>query len=136
MLREVLIEQSPIPVLKLGLQAFAERQRAIASNIANAEVPNFKRREVKFEKQLKEALGGKEYLTNTNPRHLPISPKLSEIQPELLSGNNENSPSGVNNVDIDMEMTQLAANQIQYAATIRTASRFFELFRMIKTKSL
>lgn len=45
-----------IEVTKLALNGLMERQNAIASNTANVFTPNYQRKEVTFEKQLKEII--------------------------------------------------------------------------------
>ena len=56
----------------LNLRAY--RQQVIASNIANADTPNFKARDLDFQQALKGALGGAPAnlpLATTSGRHLP-----------------------------------------------------------------
>ncbi|HID12005.1 MAG TPA: flagellar basal body rod protein FlgB, partial [Candidatus Latescibacteria bacterium] len=52
------LDRTSIPLLAKALDAYTLRQRAIADNIANSETPGFRRREVRFEEELRRALEG------------------------------------------------------------------------------
>lgn len=106
-----------------GLDAGALRQRVIANNIANVNTPDFQKSTVAFESILKKALGQEpvEMLT-TNPRHFGASPGLAGLLPEVEVNKTTTMRKDGNNVDIDEEMTNLAANDIQYQATARILS--------------
>lgn len=67
MLREIIFHKSPVPLLKEGLEAFADRHRAIASAIANSEVPGYRQRGIEFESILKKALGVMSILPDLMP---------------------------------------------------------------------
>lgn len=104
-------------VLESALGAASLRQRALAHNVANISTPGFKRARVEFEEQLAQALqnGG-------DPNS--ISPQVVEETQTV------GRPDG-NNVDIELEMTQMASNQIWYAALTRQLSDQFNRLRMV-----
>lgn len=104
-------------ILQKGLEAASLRQRVLAHNIANVNTPGFKRSRVEFEHRLAEAL------SQGAP---PESVEVKVVQ-ELHS---LARPDG-NNVDIELEMTQLAENQIWYAALTRQISDHFARLRMV-----
>ena len=65
-----------IDLLHRGLSTASLRGTVYANNLANANVPNFKRTEVNFESELKRALATEKQkpvleLTLTHPSHIP-----------------------------------------------------------------
>lgn len=120
--------------LKKALDAGALRQRVIANNIANVNTPNFKKSTVAFEGILKKALGRESIeMITTHPRHFGKTPLLAELQPEVNLNETTSMRTDGNNVDIDEEMTNLAANGIQYQATARELSERFSLLSFVIT---
>lgn len=129
-----LFENPTAIALKKGLDACALRQRVIANNIANINTPNFKTSTVAFEGVLKKALGQTSSGLNTNnPRHFGVTPQLGELQPEVNINRTTSMRTDGNNVDIDAEMTSLAANGIQYEALERQYSGHISLLRYVIT---
>ncbi len=131
MLKIFLFNQTKIPLLKKALDAYSLRQRAIASNIANITTVGYKRIDVKFEEELRKSLGG-EFIrgVKTNEKHFSIGAKdFDEVQPETVVEPSAYNPdplsSGVNNVDIDYEMVELAKNQIRYKLASRLIAESF-----------
>lgn len=103
------------------LDAGMLRARTLANNIANVTTPGYRRVEVSFERELRRALNKTRLKgTTTNERHLAIGRKdLSKVAPRAYRPVDRSMPSGVNNVDIDMEMAKLAENQIMFNYGIR-----------------
>ncbi|TEB11162.1 flagellar basal body rod protein FlgB [Pelotomaculum propionicicum] len=126
---------SPVIVsLEKALDAGALRQRVIADNIANINTPNFKKSTVEFESLLKAALGRDSIkLTTTDPRHFGAAPLLAELRPEVRVNEATSMRTDGNNVDIDEEMTNLAANSIEYQATARELSERLSLLGYVIT---
>lgn len=104
--------------LERALDAATLRQKVVASNIANAEVPYFKRSEVRFEEYLNSSMesGNLSPFTGsrTDPRHLYIGRASSFPQPEIVTDQTSVMNNNLNNVDIDREMTFQAENQLRY----------------------
>lgn len=131
MLKVFLFNRTKIPLLEKALDAYSLRHKAIASNIANITTIGYKRVDVKFEEELRESLSGELIKgVKTNERHISIGAKdVGEIEPELVQGNpsynSDPLASGVNNVDIDYEMVELAKNQIRYKLASRLIAESF-----------
>lgn len=104
-------------LLEKGLQAASLRQRILANNVANVMTPGFKRSRVEFEDQMAAALG-----SGADPE--AVQPKV-EVDKDSLG-----RPDG-NNVDIELEMTRMAENQIYYAALTRQLSDQFARLRTV-----
>ena len=108
-----------------ALSLRAARQELLASNIANADTPNYKARDVNFATALQNALAG-------------TSTKLPTVQtsPMHLEGNTGSSISGApvmfrrpvqpsadgNTVDMDVERAQFADNALRYEASVKFIS--------------
>lgn len=102
---------------KGALDAAAERQRAIASNIANVATPGYRAKEVAFEEFLEaEKTGGG--LSRTQPGHLAGSAGGARAtpKPELRARADAGAGSGINNVSIERETTELAENSLHFQA--------------------
>jgi len=111
-----IFRKTKIPLLHKGLDAYSKRQKSIADNIANVDTPGFRRSEVRFEEDLIKALdknGVKGY--RTHKMHIPIGRlPIEELKPEYVIPDDPSLASGLNNVNIDHEMAELAKNQIRY----------------------
>ena len=107
-----------------SLDAGALRNRVIAQNIANVSSPGYQRKEVVFEEELKKVFEKKIPGESTQPGHADITrgTDVSKITPKILEPVDLTKPGGVNNVDVDMEMSKLAENQILYNFSIRFAA--------------
>ncbi len=96
------------------------RNEAIANNIANVNTPNYKRQDVSFEAELKQALKTSRHET-LDDKVSNVNDKLSRIEPRVYT-----DAAGYsyrldgNNVDIDNENVELASNQIKYNALVQS----------------
>lgn len=106
-----------------SLDAGAMRNRAIAQNIANISTPDYKRKEVSFEAELRKVLEIKLKATTTNERHMEITQnaELQKINAYSYVPNDPTLPGEINNVDIDIENAKLAENQILYNFAMKFA---------------
>lgn len=102
----------------LNLQA--HRQQLIASNIANADTPNYKAKDVDFRAALQGALNaaqGGVALANTRPGHIaggggPTLEGLTGYRAELQSAVDGNT------VNMDIERAAFAENALHYEASV------------------
>jgi flagellar basal-body rod protein FlgB len=104
-----------------ALELQSERARLLASNIANADTPNYKARDFDFQQALAAAQGtvaGRLPMTRTSAGHqagtsgTPLGPPLLYRTPL------QNSVDG-NTVDLDVERANFAENAVKYEATLR-----------------
>ena len=118
------IMRSPnFDILERGLSAANLRHEVISDNLANVNTPNFKRSEVVFEEVLaRELYGdddqGKLQLVRTHDKHLPFK-KFARADAYVRRDDTTTMRTDNNNVDIDMEMANLAKNQLYYNALAR-----------------
>ena len=111
-------------VLDLQLQ----RQNVIAGNIANVETPNYKPRELSFEKELQSALGldARGEMTRTESSHMPTAFRPDSFGPEWDLAVKPRVVHGEDRVNIDKEMAKHAKNQLQYTALTQVMTKSFE----------
>ena len=90
-------------------------------NIANADTPGYKSKELKFEDAMAKALESADKkqsasvsMTTTNPRHFPLN-DLSKVQPHVIMNNSAGGIDG-NNVDMDKEVIRLGTLDVKYSA--------------------
>lgn len=106
-----------------ALSLRAQRQELLASNIANADTPNYKARDIDFASALQGALAGSRQggLNTTAPSHMPrglaSGDTLANGTPVQYRGVVQGSVDG-NTVDMDVERNQFADNALRYEAGI------------------
>jgi len=106
------------------LGALNIRRKVIADNIANVDVPHFKRSEVNFESELKRAIDSEEYphynLYLTNKRHIPLYEPINwkSVKPRINPDYTTSYRNDGNNVDIEKEMVDNAKTTLRYVALI------------------
>ena len=102
----------------------SERQRLLASNIANADTPGFQARDMDFSKALREATSTAARptgLTTTQTGHIaPRAGALGESQ-KLYATSAQTSLDN-HTVDMDRERANFADNSVKYEATLRFIS--------------
>ncbi|VBB08103.1 flagella basal body rod proteins signature [Lucifera butyrica] len=120
-----LLSSAQVNILQQALEASSLRQKVISNNIANVNTPGFKRSEVTFESRLQEALDDKKLpLVKTNKRHLPLSTDNGSVI-SVAEQNDTSMRTDGNNVDIDVEMANLAKNNIYYNAVAQQLGWYF-----------
>ena len=120
-----------------ALMLRSERQRLIASNIANADTPGYQARELDFANALRQATGmaqgrvggllsggsgltaaGGPGLSTTHPGHDAARLGFSD-EPGLLYASHSQDSIDRNTVDLDRERASFADNSVKYEATLR-----------------
>jgi flagellar basal-body rod protein FlgB len=108
-----------------ALSLRSQRQELLASNIANADTPNYKARDIDFASALQGALvrqGAPANALATTaaahiPRGTPDGSSLPDGTPVQYRGVVQGSADG-NTVDMDVERNQFADNAVRYEAGI------------------
>lgn len=104
-----------ISVYSQALDLRTQRHQVLASNIANADTPNYKARDFSFEKAMQNAMAGRSEgglsLSRTSRGH--IEGGGSAAAALQFRTTNQGSVDG-NTVDMDVERTQIADNALQY----------------------
>ena len=114
MIQKMLFAKTIVPIAGKSLDAYAMRHKAIANNVANVEVEGYNRLEVKFEDSLKAHLKtSQNALCQTHKKHLPDGDGLRTV-PKIAVDESNPKLNAINNVDIDLEMADLAKNQLNF----------------------
>lgn len=131
----MLFGYAPDRLMGKMLDKAALAQRVISSNIANIGTPGYQCLGVSFEQALQKAVRkGKMPLVRTDPRHLPDPDYISKLVPKVVTIE-DGYWNGINNVNIDQEMTNLAKNQLDFdMASKLLAGRFNGLKTAIRGK--
>ncbi len=101
---------------KASLDAGALRQKAIASNIANAATPGYRAKKVVFEEMLS-AETSRLPMDRRNERHIGSSGGSSAAStpaPQVRLRGGDPTAGGVNNVSIEAELTELTKNTVHF----------------------
>jgi flagellar basal-body rod protein FlgB len=111
-----------VDLLQRAMDANTLRYQVSSNNMANAEVPNFKRTTVNFESELKRAFESEEaaknafQLTRTDDRHIALNEPYDyrEVQPRRVLDYTTTSKANGNNVDAEAEAMTVLKTQMQY----------------------
>jgi flagellar basal-body rod protein FlgB len=120
---------SDMPILsslRTRMQWHQERQRVLAENIANADTPNFRPRDLAPMKPAAEA-SGMLAMTRTSASHLTLGGGGTHFD-SARDGKVEVRPAG-NAVDLEDQMMKVAANQMDYQAATTLYSRSLGLLK-------
>ncbi len=119
-------------LINQALNAAVQRHTEISHNIANVNTRNYKANRVVFESELKKALNRMDgQLRTTHHKHIDIASHINDIQPQVVKDTSTSMRLDGNNVDIDMENANLAANQLLYNALVQQASTKISTLRYV-----
>jgi len=129
------IFNTSVELLGKSIDLRAKNQNLIASNIANAETPNYTPKSLAFEDELQGALKGgqKGAPSMTHARHLPLKGAKNRLQ--SVTGRVVETPAKTpgkdgNAVELENEMARMAENQVMYNASVQILSKTFGELRM------
>jgi flagellar basal-body rod protein FlgB len=101
----------------------SERQRLLASNIANADTPGYVARDMDFASALRQATGnatgGMPATLNTSTAGHIAAATGARAEPKLLYASASQTNLDRNSVDMDRERAAFADNSVKYEATLR-----------------
>jgi len=127
-----------IDLIHRAMSAASLRETVGANNLANANVPNFKRTEVNFESELKRALETEKYrpaleLNLTHPDHIPDwQPRdYQDVKPRRVLDYLTQSDNNGNNVSPEEEFNLLLKNQLRYMLMAQSATFEFSQVNMV-----
>ncbi|MDD6794965.1 MAG: flagellar basal body rod protein FlgB [Clostridiaceae bacterium] len=108
-------------LLKRGITASNVRKRAISNNIANINTKNYKKFNVIFEENLNSLSNENVSLKKTRMKHMDVNGSaVGDITVERDKSTSMRNDG--NNVDLDLEMANQAANTLKYNALIQQAN--------------
>ena len=123
-----------IDLLQREMDVTSLRYQVSANNLANSEVPNFKRSVVNFESELKRAIDSEEIaknsfkLTTTDDRHIQINTPYDyhQVEPRRVVDFTTQAKANGNNVDAETEANNILQIQMQYRLLTQLTSFEFE----------
>ena len=118
-----------INVLNKAADASALRHKAISNNIANVDTPGYKRQDVNFGSLLTSELGKTKY-TSLDEKIKDVSLSNLNVSTYRDSTNYSYRLDG-NNVDVDTENVEMAANQIQYKGLVDSMTQEFNRIKLV-----
>ncbi|MGQ0720037.1 MAG: flagellar basal body rod protein FlgB [Candidatus Eiseniibacteriota bacterium] len=131
MIDRILFGGTSLNVLKRALGAYSDRAKVHARNVANAETPGYRSQEIRFEQDLRLALrtNGEHRVARTHETHL--GPDSEWPQGRLFARHpvSEWNANGINDVDIDREMADVAHNTLRYTVAADLVSRAYRGMR-------
>jgi len=126
-----------IPLAEEALDFRALRQKLISGNLANVDTPYYKARDIRFEDVLaKEAqtLAQDEpqlEMAKTNPMHMDATDESSNYQAQFFFRGTHPTRNDGNNVDIDIESTEMSKNAIMFEALTNAIKKEGMIFRSV-----
>lgn len=126
-IQSIIFDRIQIPRMQTVLDLASARQKLLTENVANAETPGYRRKDIDFQSELKSAMNASSTGTvkTTRPEHLGgakpgTAPKVER----------EEIPEGQEfGVTIDQEMAQVARNQMEFNVAARLVEKKFEGLR-------
>ncbi len=123
-----------IDLLQREMDVTSLRYQVTANNLANSEVPNFKRSTVNFESELKRAFESEEKSKNgfklsvSDERHIQINVPYDyrEVQPRRVVDYVSTAKANGNNVDAETEANNILQIQMQYRMLTQLTSFEFD----------
>ena len=127
-----------VDLIQRALDVNTLRYSVAANNMANADVPNFKRTSVNIESQLKKAFESEEKARNafelktTEPYHIKINNVIDykTVEPQRVVDYASTEKANGNNVNVENEAMDIVKIQMQYK--MLTMLESFE-FSQVKT---
>jgi flagellar basal-body rod protein FlgB len=116
---------------EFALNGLAKRQEIIGRNLSNVDTPGYKAQSVSFESALQTALRSNDQLRmqTTNVAHLAAPQEQVGVQLTSRQGGSQRADG--NNVDIDVELSQMAESGIRYQALAQLVSKKIIILRSI-----
>ncbi|WP_281951166.1 flagellar basal body rod protein FlgB [Nitrosophilus kaiyonis] len=103
---------------------YLDRTKVIQSNIANADTPGFKPKDLVFEKILDDQIE----LKKTDPKH--IDPKSNNKMEKKLITEGRYQGYDENMVDIQKELAKLAESSIMYKSAVEAMKKEFSKLKL------
>jgi flagellar basal-body rod protein FlgB len=104
-----------------ALPLFERRTQLLSENIANADTPGYKARDIDFDRVLQNAQGQKLKMQATHKGH--IDPSQQAFAEDVQYRTVEQSAADGNTVDVQKEKAAFAENSMRYQTTMHILSK-------------
>jgi flagellar basal-body rod protein FlgB len=120
-----------IKLLENLLDYCSVKNKVIANNIANIHTENYKREDVEFKSLLEE--NSNTLLRTTESRHLRMlnDPLDSQNRFRIVTDDSSESLSGINNVNIEQEMAELAENTLRFKFASKKVGEYYKMIQKV-----
>ncbi len=128
-IQSAILNKVGVPKFKSYLNLTSLRHKLIAGNVANVLTPGYEAKDIDFQKEFQRTQGNSHSISGvtTNSRHIPLG--MNKAGSPRIVVDKKAGSNGVNNVNIDEEMTQMATNQISYTVAARMLKNKFNGLR-------
>jgi len=116
----------------------AARQDMIASNIANADTPYYRPRDIDFKsamiaqrRKLYNQSSNKLEMAVTNSKHLKPKDETNMVKPTLFYRDGHMARNDGNSVDLDVETTEMSKNSVMFRALVQANKKESEIFKSV-----
>lgn len=131
-----------VDLLQRAMDATSLRYQVSANNLANSEVPNFKRSTVNFESELKRAFESEEkarngfQLARTDERHISLNEPYDyrDVEPRRVLDYTTTAKANGNNVDAETEANNILQIQMHYRLLTQLAGFEFSQLNTVMKK--
>jgi flagellar basal-body rod protein FlgB len=126
-----IVDDNAMVAAKLALEGLSAKGQAISQNIANVDTPGYKASTVNFQDAVKQAMNHSNRLAlkKTEPGHLDAPSSISALKSVARAGGSERADE--NNVDINVEMSDLSVTGLQYETMSTLVSKKLVLLKAI-----
>ena len=116
----------------------AIRQDMISSNIANADTPYYRPRDIRFEEYLAhekakalDTNSNKLQMAQTDSAHIPLQDEKTSYRPKTYFRDGHMARNDGNSVDLDVETTEMSKNSVMFNALIQTNKKSAAIFKSV-----
>jgi flagellar basal-body rod protein FlgB len=115
-----------VKLLQNLLDYCSVKNKVIAKNIANIGTENYNRQDVEFKDVFNQNMGA--YLKTTEAQHMTTLQTSGQenSQYEVIDDKNADMDSGVNNVNIEREMSELAENALRFKFATKKVGDYYK----------
>ena len=121
--------QQNFAVLSKALDVRTQRHQVLASNIANADTPGYKARDLEFKMAMQGAMSGSAAGMAMTARGHQGASDASGVSGALQFRSETQSAADGNTVDMDVERSQITDNALQYQIITQLISNRFQGLR-------
>lgn len=121
----------PIKQLEKFIDYCSVKNQVISRNIANIGTQNYQRQDVAFKDVLNDNMNVT--LKSTESQHI-VNPEQGDDGGQdfqIVTDKSKDKASGINNVNIDQEMSELAANSLNFSFATRRIGDYFKTIQMV-----
>lgn len=114
------------------------RQDMISSNIANADTPFYKPRDIRFEDALAAEKAkilnqgsSKLDIAQTNSAHIPLQNESTSYRAKTFFRDGHMARNDGNSVDLDVETTEMSKNSVMFSALVNAMKKDTMIYRSV-----